>query len=125
MALNDFNRITALDPEGPAAQAKLFRMDRITKVDGVDLPGQLAAEAKGKSAMMLTVERPPIKAFHDIAEHETAPDCKAPFRFLQPTDLVGDRAAPSTSEAERVDQLLALYPSVLSSYTCMVICIPC
>ena len=111
MALNDCNRLTALDPGGPAAQSKLMRMDRILKVDGLDLAGQqLAAVATEKDAMMLTVERPPVKSYHDIAAQEVA-GCKLPFLILSPSSNQGverGRAASAPgAEQQKIDELLA------------------
>lgn len=112
MALNDCNRLTALDPGGPAAQSKLMRMDRILKVDGLDLAGQLAAVATEKDAMMLTVERPPVKSYHDIAAQEVA-GCKLPFLILPPSSNQGasserGRAASAPgAEQQKIDELLA------------------
>ena len=109
MALNDCNRLTALDPGGPAEQSKLMMMDRITKVDGLDLAGQqLAAVAMGRDAMMLTVERPPTKSYHDIAAQEVA-GCKNPFLFLAATLGVSEceRAASSSgAEQQKIEKLL-------------------
>ena len=113
MALNDCNRLTALDPGGPAAQSKLMRMDRILKVDGLDLAGQLAAVATEKDAMMLTVERPPVKSYHDIAAQEQVAGCKLPFLILPPSSNQGasserGRAASAPgAEQQKIDELLA------------------
>ena len=113
MALNDCNRLTALEAGGPAAQSKLMIMDRILKVDGLDLASQqLAAVATGKDAMMLTVERPPVKSYHDIAAQEVA-GCKTPFLILSPSSSQGaalerGRAASAPgSEQQKIEELLA------------------
>ena len=113
MALNDCNRLTALEAGGPAAQSKLMRMDRILKVDGLELGSQqLAAVATGKDAMMLTVERPPVKSYHDIAAQEVA-GCKTPFLILSPSSSQGaalerGRAASAPgSEQQKIEELLA------------------
>ena len=112
MALNDCNRLTALEAGGPAAQSKLMRMDRILKVDGLELAGSLAAVATGKDAMMLTVERPPVKSYHDIAAQEVA-GCKTPFLILSPSSSQGaalerGRAASAPgSEQQKIEELLA------------------
>ena len=113
MALNDCNRLTALEAGGPAAQSKLMIMDRILKVDGLDLASQqLAAVATGKDAMMLTVERPPVKSYHDIAAQEVA-GCKTPFLILSPSSSQGAaserrRAASAPgSEQQKIEELLA------------------
>ena len=72
MVLNGSNRLTSLVPGGPAAQSQLMEWDRITKVDGLELTGQLGAMAKSKDAMVLTVERPPERCHDDIIAREAA-----------------------------------------------------
>ena len=70
MALNGSNRLTALEPGSPAARSELMEMDRITKVDGVELSGRVDAE--GKDVMRLTVERPPERSHALIGAREAA-----------------------------------------------------
>ena len=72
MVLNGSNRLTSLVPGGPAAQSQLMEWDRITKVDGLELTGQLGAMAKSKDAMVLTVERPPERCHDGIIAREAA-----------------------------------------------------
>ena len=73
------------------------------------MPGKLADVAKGRDAMMLTVERPPEKSWPAIVAYETWDRCPGPFVF-EPEQKGRSRSrsdvAPLT-EKERIDQLLA------------------
>ena len=108
MVLNSSNRLTLLVPEGPAAQSRLLReWDRITKVDGLELTGYLAAVAKGKDAMILTVERPPERDHDGIIAMEAA-GRRAPFGsdlLLEKTLRSASTPEPSLGQLQLDDQL--------------------
>ncbi len=106
MVLNSSNRLTSLVHGGPAAQSQLLEWDRVTKVDGLELTGQLGAAAKGKDAMVLTVERPPERCHDSIIAREAA-GCQMPFGSdpllegsLPPTPI----SQPSSSQLQFDDQ---------------------
>ena len=108
MVLNSSNRLTLLVPEGPAAQSRLLReWDRITKVDGLELTGYLAEVAKGKDAMILTVERPPERDHDGIIVREAAGH-RAPFGsdpLLEKTLRPASTPEPSSGQLQLDDQL--------------------
>ena len=108
MVLNSSNRLTLLVPGGPAAQSRLLReWDRITKVDGLELTGYLAAVAKGKDVMILTVERPPERDHDGIIAREAAGH-RASFGsdpLLEKTLRPASTPKPSLGQLQLEDQL--------------------
>ena len=107
MVLNSSNRLTSLVPGGPAAQSQLLEWDLITKLDGLKLTGQLGAVAKGRDAMVLTVERPPERCHDSIIARE-AVGYQTPFQsdsFLEESrPLVTPTPPPSSSQLQFDDQ---------------------
>ena len=92
MVLNSSNRLTSLVPGGPAAQSQLLEWDLITKLDGLKLTGQLGAVAKGRDAMVLTVERPPERCHDSIIARE-AVGYETPFQ----SDPLLEESLPSVT----------------------------
>ena len=107
MVLNSSNRLTSLVPGGPAAQSQLLEWDLITKLDGLKLTGQLGAVAKGRDAMVLTVERPPERCHDSIIARE-AVGCQTPFQsdplLEESLPPVTPTPQPSSSQLQLDDQ---------------------
>ena len=105
MVLNSSNRLTSLVPGGPAAQSQLLEWDLITKLDGLKLTGQLGAVAKGRDAMVLTVERPPERCHDSIIATETP---QTPFQsdplLEESLPPVTPTPQPSSSQLQLDDQ---------------------